>query len=134
MRRATVRLVLAGCLVNAATPFTCAAADPASGAYWHDGKAELDGYRLTVDRYGHKLFLPASDYRPSVFRRTARGAPRRLPGDPIRSGTCRGTEMTARLWEPAGIASPALEDPVQGDHDLTRSSSASRRPSRATVR
>lgn len=29
------------------------AADPPFEAYWHDGKAELDGYRLTVERYGH---------------------------------------------------------------------------------
>ena len=26
--------------------------DPAFGSWWHDGKAELDGYLLTVDRYG----------------------------------------------------------------------------------
>lgn len=30
-----------------------AAPDPDFGAYWHDGKAELDGYRLIVQRYGH---------------------------------------------------------------------------------
>ena len=23
-------------------------------SYWHDGKAELDGYRLTVSRYGQE--------------------------------------------------------------------------------
>ncbi len=28
--------------------------DPAFGAYWHDGKAELDGYRYTVTRYGQE--------------------------------------------------------------------------------
>ncbi len=28
--------------------------DPAFGAYWHDGKAELDGYRYTLTRYGQK--------------------------------------------------------------------------------
>jgi hypothetical protein len=28
------------------------AADPAFDTYWHDGKAELDGYRLQVSRYG----------------------------------------------------------------------------------
>ncbi len=28
--------------------------DPPFGAYWHDGKAELDGYRYTVTRYGQK--------------------------------------------------------------------------------
>lgn len=29
-----------------------AAADPEFGSHWHDGRAELDGYRLTVQRYG----------------------------------------------------------------------------------
>ena len=29
-----------------------AAADPEFGSYWHDGKAELDGYRLEISRYG----------------------------------------------------------------------------------
>jgi len=28
------------------------APDPQFGSYWHDGKAELDGYRYTVTRYG----------------------------------------------------------------------------------
>ncbi len=28
-------------------------ADPEFGSWWHDGKAELDGYRYTVQRYGH---------------------------------------------------------------------------------
>jgi len=27
-------------------------ADPYFDSYWHDGKAELDGYRLTIARYG----------------------------------------------------------------------------------
>ena len=30
------------------------ASDPAFGTYWHDGKAELDGYRYTVTRYGRE--------------------------------------------------------------------------------
>lgn len=29
------------------------AARPDFGAWWHDGRAELDGYRYTVQRYGH---------------------------------------------------------------------------------
>ncbi len=29
------------------------AEEPAFDSYWHDGKAELDGYQLTVERYGH---------------------------------------------------------------------------------
>ncbi|MEP7027400.1 MAG: hypothetical protein ABI960_02285 [Candidatus Eisenbacteria bacterium] len=37
-------------------------ADPAFGAYWHDGKAELDGYRMTISRYdaprqGHAVLI-----------------------------------------------------------------------------
>jgi hypothetical protein len=31
-----------------------AAAQDDFGAHWHDGKAELDGYRLTVSRYGEE--------------------------------------------------------------------------------
>lgn len=34
-------------------PGLARAADPSFDTYWHDGKAELDGYRLTVQRYGH---------------------------------------------------------------------------------
>jgi hypothetical protein len=30
-----------------------AAAEPDFNAYWHDGKAELDGYHLTAQRYAH---------------------------------------------------------------------------------
>jgi len=28
------------------------AGDPPFGSYWHDGKAEIDGYRYTLTRYG----------------------------------------------------------------------------------
>jgi hypothetical protein len=31
-----------------------APADPSFGSWWHDGKAELDGYRYTVTRYGQR--------------------------------------------------------------------------------
>lgn len=34
-------------------PTARAAGDPEFGSYWHDGKAELDGYRIVVNRYGH---------------------------------------------------------------------------------
>lgn len=33
---------------------TVRAADPEFGAHWHDGRAELSGYRLSVQRYGHR--------------------------------------------------------------------------------
>jgi hypothetical protein len=35
-----------------AVPLSARAAEPTFDALWHDGKAELDGYRLTVQRYG----------------------------------------------------------------------------------
>jgi len=53
MKRAMFPGFLAAALLCGATAMAGAAADPEFGAYWHDGKAELDGYRLTIDRYGH---------------------------------------------------------------------------------
>lgn len=41
-----VYAMVGGALVSAS------ASDPAFDSYWHDGKAELDGYRLSVQRYG----------------------------------------------------------------------------------
>ena len=38
---------------NAGTP--AATLDAQFGAWWHDGKAELSGYSLSVDRYGHRV-------------------------------------------------------------------------------
>ncbi len=43
-----------GTLVRGKTSRAREAPDPAFGAYWHDGKAELDGYRYTLTRYGQK--------------------------------------------------------------------------------
>lgn len=46
---------LAAMLAMATTlgmPASAISADPLFGAWWHDGKAELDGYRYTVTRYG----------------------------------------------------------------------------------
>jgi hypothetical protein len=48
-RGALAVAVLAGCA--GAAPV--AGHDPEFGAWWHDGRAELDGYRLVVQRYGH---------------------------------------------------------------------------------
>ncbi len=53
MRRRLLRSLAGALLLHCATGPVCAAPDPEFGAYWHDGKAELDGYRLTVERYGH---------------------------------------------------------------------------------
>jgi len=50
MRCALIPLLL---LVPAAcAPVRSAVADPDFGAHWHDGKAEMDGYRLELTRYG----------------------------------------------------------------------------------
>jgi hypothetical protein len=38
--------------VSSGAPVTAFAKDPEFGAWWHDGRAEIDGYRLTVSRYG----------------------------------------------------------------------------------
>lgn len=50
-----VSLIVTGLLVIAciaAAQTAAPANDPDFGSYWHDGKAELDGYRLSVLRYG----------------------------------------------------------------------------------
>jgi hypothetical protein len=44
----------AGLLIAFLVAPAASAPDPAFGAYWHDGKAELDGYRYTLTRYGQK--------------------------------------------------------------------------------
>jgi len=50
LRLATALWALVGL---AAGPAPAAVNEPEFGAYWRDGRAELDGYRLTVNRYGH---------------------------------------------------------------------------------
>ena len=50
-------LLVSACLLAAAlpshAPSTAATApDPSFGSWWHDGKAEMDGYRYAVTRYG----------------------------------------------------------------------------------
>jgi hypothetical protein len=47
-RLAFAMMVVAGCSAAAPTP----APDPAFEARWRDGRAELDAYRLTIQRYG----------------------------------------------------------------------------------
>jgi hypothetical protein len=49
MRYALILLLLAPA---ACAPVETAGADLEFGAHWHDGKAELDGYRLRISRYG----------------------------------------------------------------------------------
>jgi len=48
--RKVARPALVALLLLAAAPGD--AADPSFDTHWHDGKAELDGYRLTIERYG----------------------------------------------------------------------------------
>lgn len=40
-------------LFGPARPSPGASSAPDFDAYWHDGRAELDGYRIIVNRYGH---------------------------------------------------------------------------------
>ncbi len=53
MRRAMSLGLLAVGLLCEATVVAGTTAEPEFGAYWHDGKAELDGYQVAVERYGH---------------------------------------------------------------------------------
>src|SRR6266545_4351728 len=39
-------------VLSALATFPVFAADPDFDSYWHDGKAELDGYKFTISRYG----------------------------------------------------------------------------------
>ena len=53
MRKATALGLLAPLVLAVASAAPGAAAEPGFDMTWHDGKAELDGYRLTIERYGH---------------------------------------------------------------------------------
>ena len=53
MKRTFWMALIFSTLATLPAPCPAGAADPAFGTYWHDGKAELNGYRLTVERYGH---------------------------------------------------------------------------------
>lgn len=53
MRRLALRAVAACAVLCCAACAGAATPVPEFGSWWHDGKAELDGYRLTVERYGH---------------------------------------------------------------------------------
>lgn len=52
MKPWTIAVGLLLCAWVAGTSAAAPAGGPEFGSYWHDGKAELDGYRLTVVRYG----------------------------------------------------------------------------------
>ncbi len=47
-----MKILLVALLSLLAFPMSPARADDPFDAHWHDGKAELDGYRLVVSRYG----------------------------------------------------------------------------------
>src|SRR5436853_3101510 len=59
--------------------------EPAFGAYWHDGKAEIDGYRYSVTRYGQARRGEAvAVYVTEPFSRSKNvkvDDPSRSPGD-----------------------------------------------------
>ncbi len=52
MKTRSITFVLLIAAWASSPPWASGVGDPDFGAYWHDGKAELDGYRLTVQRYG----------------------------------------------------------------------------------
>ncbi len=101
MRRAVSLGLLAGVLLYGAGAVSCGAeaplygatavartaADPEFGAYWHDGKAELDGYRLTVERYGHpRRGRAVAVYVTEPFSRSKHvklDDPAKAPGDAL---------------------------------------------------
>jgi len=64
-----------------------AAADPGFDAHWHDGRAELDGYRYSVTRYGHeRVGRAVAIYVTEPFSRTRHVKledPSRSPGDAV---------------------------------------------------
>jgi hypothetical protein len=49
-----MRLSLAATYILSLSVASSFAADPDFESYWRDGKAELDGYRITVSRYGEE--------------------------------------------------------------------------------
>ena len=80
---AALAVSLAGLIV----PGSWGAAEPSFDAWWHDGRAELDGYRLTVMRYGHpRQGRAAAIYVTEPFSRSQQvklDDPSRSPDDAI---------------------------------------------------
>ncbi len=80
---AALSLALALALSGAASPH--AGGDPAFGSYWHDGKAEIDGYRYTLTRYGQlRRGQAVAVYVTEPFSRSKNvkvNDPSRNPGD-----------------------------------------------------
>ncbi len=70
-----------------ANPTAAAATDPEFGSWWHDGRAELDGYRYTVQRYGHaRPGRAVAIYVTEPFSRTRHvklDDPARTPDDAV---------------------------------------------------
>ena len=79
--------IVAACLAVSLTTSGAGAAEPSFGSYWHDGKAELDGYRLTVQRYGHARHGRAvAIYVTEPFSRSKHvklDDPSKAPGDAV---------------------------------------------------
>ena len=63
------------------------AAEPSFDTHWHDGKAELDGYRLTIERYGQTRHGRAiAIYVTEPFSRSRHvklDDPSKAPGDAV---------------------------------------------------
>src|SRR5438093_13182088 len=82
--------------------------DPEFGSVWHDGKAELDGYRLTMLRYGQpRAGQAVMVYVTEPFRERARvkaDDPSRDPADvfdvlsSISSAISRPGSTTTTPW------------------------------------
>ncbi len=74
-------------LLGVASTQSSEAADPGFEATWHDGKAELDGYRYTVVRYGHTRHGRAvAIYVTEPFSRSRHvklDDPSKTPGDAV---------------------------------------------------
>ena len=87
MKRSTSIGLLAAGLLSFSAIAAWPATEPGFGTYWHDGKAELDGYRLTIQRYGHERTGRAvAIYVTEPFSRTKHvklDDPSKAPGDEI---------------------------------------------------
>lgn len=79
--------LLVALILGLAPPPPCAAADPGFEATWRDGRAELDGYRYSVTRYGRpRTGRAVAIYVTEPFSRSRHvklDRPARVPGDSL---------------------------------------------------
>ena len=85
--RSAAPVLLIALLLGHGAPPPRAAADPGFEATWRDGKAELDGYRYSVTRYGRRRTGRAvAIYVTEPFSRSRHvklDRPARIPGDSL---------------------------------------------------